>query len=134
MRSETITRSRGMSRRRISKDFWKASKKKERGPSKMVIVCVVSECKSRKITGCNTVFHQFPSDYFLRAEWARIIDENGGSRHSRSRTGQSLVVCSDHFERACYRTSKLLKSDAIPSIFPRRPGQSPVGNGNILKI
>ena len=93
--------------------------------------CAVPGCTSNSKTSQHVSFHQFPSDTARRRIWVRNIrrDESKGVWVINS----STRVCSKHFTDESYhssstltsrrrmrkttRTNKILKSDAVPTVF-----------------
>lgn len=75
------------------------------------------DCKARKIS-----FHRFPVTYSeLLSTWFIKIkrEDFEVTEHSR--------ICSEHFEKDCFvyqKDKRILKSDAIPTLFSFRPQSS----------
>lgn len=75
------------------------------------------ECKEKKIS-----FHRFPvKNSVLLSTWMIKMKREYyvPTEHSR--------ICSDHFEKDCFvyqKDKRILKSDAIPTLFSFRPEKS----------
>jgi len=92
-----------------------------------MVYCVAFGCKndSRKNKECS--YYRFPKDSNLRDVWlAKISRENVPDVNSKD-----TVLCSEHFESRCFerdlkaellglKPKRILKSDAVPSIFVHR--------------
>ena len=87
--------------------------------------CCVPGCTNRPERNEKVGFHRIPKDITIRNAWiARLRRENLNPESSR--------VCSDHFTEDCFeknlteqvtgeRKKKVLKKDAIPSVFAFGP-------------
>ncbi|XP_012260973.2 uncharacterized protein LOC105688906 [Athalia rosae] len=81
----------------------------------MVLKCCV--CKLQSDDGYSVSFHKLPTREEPRKKWLDVLEA-----HCPPLTQKYLYVCSQHFERECFRYSglcqrRMLKSESVPTIF-----------------
>ncbi|XP_045783383.1 THAP domain-containing protein 1-like isoform X2 [Maniola jurtina] len=79
----------------------------------MVNSCCVSGCKNESYPGSRFSFHKFPKNENLKLKWGNAVP---------GKISKSSVICSEHFKRDDFIPGyirKMLKPDAVPSIFPK---------------
>ena len=94
---------------------------------KMTRKCVIAGCKTK--AGMGYSLHGFPRVEAIRAQWISAVKRN---RKDWDAPTSDSLVCSKHFQPECFiidgsrfRDSmglpmkKKLRSDAIPTIFPK---------------
>ncbi|XP_077322512.1 uncharacterized protein LOC143956214 isoform X2 [Lithobates pipiens] len=105
--------------------------------------CVVTGCPSKadRATSRRGVrLHTFPRDLGQIGSWLRLTGQDFGDLDwlaqqicSDRDVADGVRMCSAHFTKDCYLTdypTKLLRAEAVPSIFPKRRAvpQPPAGN------
>ena len=62
----------------------------------MVVRCAIGTCGNTKKKNRNLSFHQFPIDYYWRAEWKNIINVNGGVHSNTTLVFSLRKIVIDH--------------------------------------
>ncbi|XP_059049122.1 uncharacterized protein LOC131844293 isoform X2 [Achroia grisella] len=99
----------------------------------------VKKCCIEKCRSCSTrkedlgvTYHRYPKDVTLRNTWIQVTHNNF------TNTDLATYVCSRHFRKSdfqMYKDSKyVLKSDAVPSIFPWSSIKTKTVNMNVVDI
>ena len=85
--------------------------------------CIVAGCSNTTKIGVS--LHKFSSDVRKRKQWIHQVRKN---RADWKEPSAYSVVCSDHFTEDCFegmaeklglKIKRILKPDAVPTIFPR---------------
>lgn len=97
-------------------------------------ICAFFNCNNTDGTVPKKSFHTLPNPnkdrtrykkwvaaVALKRKWTPPLKSAYGTSKWRS-----VVVCSDHFERACFNGNGSLKKDSIPTIYWRPPSSEPV--------
>ena len=88
--------------------------------------CIVAGCSNTTKVGVS--LHKFPSDGRIRKQW---ISEVKKTRVDWKKPSAYSLVCSDHFTEDCFermaeklglKRKRVLKPDAVPTIFSRLSG------------
>ncbi|CAH0698145.1 unnamed protein product [Spodoptera exigua] len=85
----------------------------------MVNFCCVTGCKNESYPGSRFSFHGFPKNENQKSKWQNVLP---------GKISKSSVVCSEHFKCDDFfpgYTRKMLKPDAVPSIFPKENKSAP---------
>ena len=83
--------------------------------------CAAYGCTNKGVKGSNLSFHVFPKNPERREKWVRAL------RRDNFTATDATVICSDHFLTTDYKddeigySKKILKNDAVPSVFPAFP-------------
>lgn len=91
----------------------------------MPLNCCVPKCKStarRQPTGVKISFHEFPVTD-IRESWIKAISREGPNK-TLWQPSETAKVCSVHFRPEDYKEgakTRILKRNAVPSVFPDYP-------------
>ena len=87
--------------------------------------CVVKGCWNKKSIDSSISFHQFPVNKVVKEKWKSAIRQNPGFNQEYvgdENSEKYECVCCLHFAADDFKTwgkSRRLKTDAIPSIWPK---------------
>nr|XP_010772536.1 PREDICTED: THAP domain-containing protein 10-like [Notothenia coriiceps] len=97
---------------------------------------VVQFCGNSSLSGHSV--HEFPKHTAVRRQWIRFVQTKRANFHPPHEKSQA-VICGSHltpdsFEGALmvelgYKTKKTLKLDAVPTINPEKPAETPKASG-----
>lgn len=91
----------------------------------MPLTCCVPQCKStarRQPAGVKISFHEFPVTD-IRESWIKAVSREGPNKTLWQPT-ETAKVCSVHFRPEDYKEgakTRILKRNAVPSVFPNYP-------------